>query len=66
MSFLTEYREPESLEEMDVCPHCKVETQVFLVSCEGHVFETHRCVDHGDVQPMRSAVFNSPMKVAHG
>lgn len=42
----------------DVCPTCKRETEVFLVFCDGHTVEVHRCSDHGDVVPMRSAIVN--------
>lgn len=52
------YRDPASLVGRDVCPHCKQPTDVFLVSCDGHVVESHRCVWHGDVVPMRSHVVN--------
>lgn len=45
-------------EPVDVCPHCKYPTEVFLVFCDGHVLEAHRCRDHGDVVPVRSAVRN--------
>lgn len=53
------YRDPATLTAERVCPHCKQRTEVFLVSCDGHVLETHRCVWHGDVVPMRSAVVNA-------
>lgn len=43
-------------EPRDVCPYCKYETEIYLVFCNGHTFETHRCREHGDVVPMRSAV----------
>ena len=33
------------------CPHCGRETAVFVVSCDGHAIDTHRCRDHGDVVP---------------
>ena len=51
-------RTPDRLASYDVCPHCKQELSVYLVSCDGHVIETHRCRAHGDVIPMRSAVVN--------
>ena len=51
-----------SLIGRDVCPHCKRETDVYTVFCDGHVFETHRCRDHGDVCPMRSHIVN-PLSV---
>ncbi len=50
------YRDPDTLTARDVCPHCKTETAVYLVSCDGHIVETHRCAQHGDVVPMRSHV----------
>lgn len=53
------YRDPTTLMTWEVCPHCKQPTDVFLVSCDGHVIETHRCREHGDVVPMRSAVVNA-------
>lgn len=31
------------------CPFCGGPTTCCLVFCDGHVFETYRCVDHGDV-----------------
>ena len=51
-------RDPASLVGRDVCPHCKRETDIYAVFCGGHVFETHRCRDHGDVCPMRSIIMN--------
>jgi len=54
-----DYRDPAELRARDVCPNCKRETTVYLVTCDGHPFETHRCPDHGDVVPMRSHVHNS-------
>lgn len=45
-------------EPKDVCPFCKQETQVYVVFCEGHGIDVHRCREHGDVVPMRSAVHN--------
>lgn len=53
---MTDYRDPASLTALDVCPHCKTETEIYLISCEGHIVETHRCRKHGDVIPMRSAI----------
>jgi len=53
-----QHRSPASLTGRDVCPHCKRETAVYLVTCDGHTFETHRCADHGDVAPMRSVIVN--------
>ena len=52
------YRDPAHLTPRDVCPHCKRETEIYLVFCDGHTIETHRCRDHGDVVPMRSAIVN--------
>lgn len=52
------YRDPASLVGRDVCPHCKRETEIYTVFCDGHVFETHRCRHHGDVAPMRSHIIN--------
>lgn len=57
-----EYRDPAMLVGRDVCPHCKRETDIYVVFCDGHVFETHRCRDHGDVCPMRSHIVN-PLSV---
>lgn len=54
-----DYRDQASLVGLDVCPHCKCETDVYAVFCDGHVFETHRCREHGDVCPMRSHIVNS-------
>lgn len=45
-------------EPKDVCPVCKRETDVYVIFCEGHAIDTHRCRAHGDVVPMRSAVSN--------
>jgi hypothetical protein len=53
-------RAPEQVPVFEVCPHCRQETSTFLVSVDGHCFEVHRCLDHGDVVPMRSAVANAP------
>ena len=38
------------------CPHCGRETFVHAFCCDGYPVETHRCPEHGDVVPMRSAV----------
>lgn len=38
---------------MTVCPHCHRPTEVFVVSCDGHIIEAHRCRDHGDIIPHR-------------
>ena len=51
-----EYRDPAHLTPRDVCPHCKRETEIYPVFCDGHTIETHRCRDHGDVVP----VYDSP------
>lgn len=40
---------PETSAVSGVCPHCGGETSVFLVWCDGHTIEVHRCVAHGDV-----------------
>lgn len=32
-----------------VCPTCRHDTSRYLVSCDGHSFETDRCPAHGDV-----------------
>jgi hypothetical protein len=40
---------------VDVCPHCKHPTEVYLVFCDGHLLETHRCRAHGDIVPLRAA-----------
>ncbi len=37
-----------------VCPTCRKELSVFVVTCDGHAFETYRCRDHGDVTPAQS------------
>lgn len=50
------YRDPVDLPARDVCPHCKTETEIFLISCDGHLVEAHRCRRHGDIVPMRSAI----------
>lgn len=43
----------------DVCPHCKRPTQCHAFYSKENVrVEIHRCRDHGDVVPMRSAVVN--------
>ena len=47
-----------------VCPHCRRETGQFVVRCDGHRFETHRCPDHGDVMPIKMPVSaNRPVQV---
>jgi len=49
------YRDPASLVGRDVCPHCKRLTTVHgFTNPDGHWVETHHCVEHGDVAPMRS------------
>lgn len=30
-------------ENRSLCPHCGRETAVFVVSCDGHAIDTHRC-----------------------
>ena len=52
------YRDPASLITHDVCPHCKQATTIYIVSCDGHTFDAHRCRSHGDVAPMRSHIVN--------
>lgn len=42
----------------NVCPHCKEPTEIYLVTCDGYPFETHRCRTHGDIVPMLSHVKN--------
>lgn len=45
----------------DLCPHCKRETWAYrFESPDGVRVESHRCREHGDVVPMRSAVANLP------
>ncbi len=41
---------------MTLCPNCNKPTEVYLVSCDGHTIETHRCRDHGDVIPNRYTI----------
>ncbi len=52
------YRDPASLVSRQVCPTCRRELGVFMVTCDGHAFETYRCSEHGDVTPMRSHIVN--------
>ena len=43
-----------------VCPHCKrvdLVTHSF-VNRDGSVTTTYHCLRHGDIVPMRSAIFN--------
>ena len=55
------YRDPASLHPRDVCPHCRRETVRYgFTSPDGHWLETHHCHEHGDVAPMRSAVYYTP------
>ncbi|MBK7542480.1 MAG: hypothetical protein IPI57_12010 [Candidatus Competibacteraceae bacterium] len=51
----------DSAPPRDVCPHCKRETWAYrFESPDGVRVESHRCREHGDVVPMRSAVANLP------
>lgn len=56
------YRDPASLVSRKVCPTCRQELGVFVVTCDGHAFETYRCSEHGDVTPMRSHIVNGEYK----
>ena len=38
---------------MTLCPHCNQPTEAYIVSCDGHPVEAHRCRAHGDVVPRR-------------
>lgn len=52
------YRAPEDLRAVDVCPRCKRRVDTFLLSFDGNFFESWNCQDCGDVVPMRSHVCN--------
>lgn len=41
-----------------VCPHCKREVDLVVGAIEGKAVDVYRCVDHGYVPPMKSAVAN--------
>lgn len=43
---------------VDVCPHCKVPTDLYVTTIDGKMAESHRCWLHGNVTPMKSAVSN--------
>lgn len=58
LNFQAPYRRPDDLIVYKVCPHCKVETTPFQLTCDGHPVEVHRCHEHGDVVPMRSHISN--------
>ncbi len=49
-----ELQAPEPQTAKKVCPTCRKELAVFLVTCDGHAFETYRCRNHGDVTPAQS------------
>lgn len=54
---------PEPQTTKKVCPDCRQELAVFLVTCDGHAFETYRCRNHGDVTPAQShVVTGEPLK----
>lgn len=52
------WRDPGELQTRKVCPHCKRQTEVCTVFCDGHAFDAHRCRAHGDVVPILSHVSN--------
>ena len=52
------YRNPASLPGIDICPECKTETAIFIETQDGVPRNVHRCVLHGDVVPMKSAIKN--------
>lgn len=49
----------ETVMPVDVCPHCKRRVKRHAFSSGEFVVATYHCHEHGDVVPMRSAVFNS-------
>ena len=53
---LPRHREPSSLRACEVCPHCKRELAEYRFCADGVLISTWSCAEHGDVQPMRSAV----------
>jgi len=52
------HREPSSLRSREVCPHCKRELTEFRFCVDGVPISTWSCAEHGDVQPMKSAISN--------
>lgn len=42
----------------DVCPHCKRPVTAHAFRTGDFINCTYHCIDHGDVVPMRSAVWN--------
>lgn len=56
---LPRHREPSSLLAREVCPHCKHALVEYRFYADGVPISTWSCAEHGEVQPMRSAVSNS-------
>lgn len=50
------HRNPDDLTVWKVCPHCKRELAEYRFYADGVPISAWSCVEHGDVQPMRSAV----------
>ena len=58
-----ELQAPEPQTAKKVCPTCRQELAVFLVTCDGHAFETYRCRNHGDVTLVQNyVVTGEPLK----
>lgn len=57
--FQLKIRRPETVIPVDVCPHCKRGVKRYAFYSGEFVVATYHCHEHGDVVPMRSAVFNS-------
>lgn len=53
---------PEPQTTKRVCPACRQELAAFLVTCDGHAFETYRCRDHGDVILVQNHVVTGEYK----
>lgn len=46
-----------------VCPHCKKLVSEFaFLSPDAQAIQTWQCVEHGDVVPMRSAIYNDDFR----
>ena len=58
---LPRQRDPGSLRAREVCPHCKRELVEYRFCAGGVPIGTWSCAEHGDVQPMKSAISNPAM-----
>ena len=58
------HRDPGSLRSREVCPHCKRELVEYRFCAGGVPIGTWSCAEHGNVQPMKSAISNPAMSGA--